>query len=51
MRIKTAQAQLGHAGLRTTAEMCTHQVPASQPAAIEKLERPFVGNWAQMDPT
>jgi integrase len=37
--LKTAQAQLGHARLSTTAEIYTHAVPASQRAAVEKLER------------
>jgi integrase len=37
--LKTAQAQLGHARLSTTAEIYTHVVPASQRAAVEKLER------------
>ncbi|MGB2634190.1 MAG: site-specific integrase [Candidatus Acidiferrum sp.] len=37
--LKTAQAQLGHACLSTTAEIYTHVVPASQRAAVEKLER------------
>jgi integrase len=37
--LKTAQAQLGHARLSTTAEVYTHAVPASQRAAAEKLER------------
>jgi len=40
--LKTAQAQLGHARLSTTAEIYTHAVPASQRAAVEKLERPGV---------
>jgi len=37
--LKTEQAQLGHARLSTTAEIYTHAVPASQRAAVEKLER------------
>ena len=37
--LKTAQAQLGHARLSTTAEIYTHVVPTSQRAAVEKLER------------
>jgi integrase len=46
--IKTAQAQLGHARLSTTAEIYTHAVPASQRAAVEKLERTI---WAmKLDP-
>jgi len=46
--LKTAQAQLGHARLSTTAEIYTHVVPPSQRAAIEKLERAI---WPQMDPS
>jgi integrase len=34
--LKTAQAQLGHARLSTTAEIYTHVVPASQRAAVEQ---------------
>ncbi len=45
--LKTAQAQLGHARLSTTAEIYTHIVPASQRAAVEKLERAI---WPQLDP-
>jgi CheY-like chemotaxis protein len=46
--LKTAQAQLGHARLSTTAEIYTHVVPASQRAAVEKLEKAV---WAtQLDP-
>jgi len=46
--LKTAQAQLGHARLSTTAEIYTHAVPASQRAAVEKLERII---WAtKLDP-
>ena len=46
--LRTAQAQLGHARLTTTAEIYTHAVPASQRAAVEKLERT---NWAtKLDP-
>jgi integrase len=46
--LKTAQAQLGHARLSTTAEIYTHAVPASQRAAVEKLERTI---WARkLDP-
>ncbi len=45
--LKTAQAQLGHARLSTTAEIYTHVVPASQRAAVEKLERAI---WPQLDP-
>ena len=45
--LKTAQAQLGHARLSTTAEIYTHVVPASQRAAIEKLEKAI---WPQLDP-
>jgi len=37
--LKTAQAQLGHARSSTTAEIYTHVVPASQRAAVKKLER------------
>ncbi len=37
--LKTAQAQLGHASLSTTAEIYVQAVPASQRAAIERLER------------
>jgi len=43
----TAQAQLGHARLSMTAEIYTHLVPASQRAAIEKLEKAI---WPQLDP-
>lgn len=46
--LKTAQAQLGHARLSTTAEIYAHSVPASQRAAVEKLERTI---WAtKLDP-
>lgn len=45
--LKTAQAQLGHARLSTTAEIYTHVVPASQRTAIEKLEKVI---WPQLDP-
>lgn len=45
--LKTAQAQLGHARLSTTAEIYTHVVPASQRAAVEKLENAV---WTQVDP-
>jgi integrase len=46
--LKTAQAQLGHARLSTTAEIYAHAVPASQRAAVEKLERTI---WAtKLDP-
>lgn len=37
--LKTAQAQLGHASLSTTAELYAQAVPASQRAAIERLEK------------
>jgi integrase len=37
--LKTAQAQLGHASLSTTAEIYAQAVPASQRAAVERLER------------
>jgi len=37
--LKTAQAQLGHTSLSTTAELYAQAVPASQRAAIERLER------------
>jgi integrase len=37
--LKTAQAQLGHASLSTTAEIYAQAVPASQRAAIERLEK------------
>ena len=37
--LKTAQAQLGQASLSTTAEIYAQAVPASQRAAIERLER------------
>jgi integrase len=37
--LKTAQAQLGHASLSSTAEIYVQAVPASQRAAIERLER------------
>src|SRR5689334_10673586 len=43
--LKTARAQLG---LSTTAEIYTHAVPASQRAAVEKLEKAI---WTtQLDP-
>jgi hypothetical protein len=46
--LKTAQAQLGHASLSTTAEIYTDAVPASQRAAVEKVERSI---WnAKSDP-
>jgi integrase len=45
--MKTAQAQLGHARLSTTAEIYTHAVPASQRAAVAKLENSI---WTQVDP-
>ena len=45
--LKTAQAQLGHAPLSTTAEIYTHVVAASQRAAVEKLETVI---WTQVDP-
>lgn len=37
--LKTAQAQLGHASLSTTAEIYAHAIPSSQRFAIERLER------------
>jgi integrase len=37
--LKTAQAQLGHANLSTTAEIYAQVVPASQRAAVERLEQ------------
>jgi integrase len=37
--LKTAQAQLGHASLSTTAEIYAHAMPSSQRAAVERLER------------
>jgi integrase len=37
--LKTAQAQLGHASLSTTAEIYARAVPASQRAAVERLEK------------
>jgi integrase len=37
--LKTAQAQLGHASLSTTAEIYAQAVPASQRAAVERLEK------------
>jgi len=37
--LKTAQAQLGHASLSTTAEIYAQAVPESQRAAVERLER------------
>jgi integrase len=37
--LKTAQAQLGHASLSTTAELYAQAVPASQRAAVERLEK------------
>jgi integrase len=36
--LKTAQAQLGHASLSTTANVYAQAIPASQRAAIERLE-------------
>jgi len=45
--LKTAQAQLGHARLSTTAEIYTHVVPASQRAAVERLEEAI---WPKLDP-
>jgi integrase len=45
--LKTTQAQLGHARLSTTAEIYTHVVPASQRAAVERLEQAI---WPQLDP-
>jgi integrase len=36
--LKTAQAQLGHASLSTTANVYAQVIPASQRAAIERLE-------------
>jgi len=44
--LKTAQAQLGHARQSTTAEIYTHVVPASQRAAVKRLERAI---WPQLD--
>ena len=46
--LKTAQAQLGHARLSTIAEIYTHVVPASQRAAVERLERAVS---PQLDPS
>jgi integrase len=40
-------AQWGHARLSTTAEIYTHVVPASQRAAVAKLENSI---WTQVDP-
>ena len=37
--LKTAQAQLGHASISTTAEIYAQAVPASQRAAVERLEK------------
>ena len=37
--LKTAQAQVGHASLSTTAEIYAHAIPSSQRFAIERLER------------
>jgi hypothetical protein len=37
--LKTAQAQLGHASLSTTAEIYAHVIPSSQRFAVERLER------------
>lgn len=37
--LKTAQAQLGHANLSTTADIYAQVVPASQRAAVERLEQ------------
>jgi integrase len=37
--LKTAQAQLGHASLSTTAEIYAQAVPASQRAAVDRLEK------------
>jgi site-specific recombinase XerC len=36
--LKTAQAQLGHASLSTTADVYAQAIPGSQRAAIERLE-------------
>lgn len=46
--LKTAQAQLGHARLSTTAEIYAHAVPPSQRAAVEKLEKAIWGT--HLDP-
>jgi integrase len=46
--LKTAQAELGHANLSTTADVYAQVVPASQRAAVERLEQ-LVGPL--MDPT
>ncbi len=46
--IKTAQAQLGHSSLQTTLEICTHAVPETQRAAVERLEHLLLGG--QLDP-
>ena len=46
--LSTAQTQLGQARLSTTSELYTHAVPASERAAVEKLERTI---WAtKLDP-
>ena len=37
--LKTAQAQLGHASLSTTAEIYAQAVAASQRAAVVRLEK------------
>lgn len=37
--LKTTQAQLGHASLNTTAEIYAQAAPASQRAAVERLEQ------------
>lgn len=47
--LRTAQAQLGHASLSATAEIYVQAVPASQRAAIEKLERTVVCWWTEVD--
>ncbi|MHB8486284.1 MAG: tyrosine-type recombinase/integrase [Candidatus Acidiferrales bacterium] len=37
--LKTAQAQLGHASLSTTADIYAHAIPSSQRIAVERLEK------------
>jgi hypothetical protein len=39
VRVKIAQAQLGHSSISTTLNICTHVVDASHRMAIEALER------------
>ena len=45
---KTTQAQLGHSSATITSDIYTHVVPATQRAAVERLERAVFAN--QTDP-